>query len=944
MKKIVSLILTMCAVIITLFPVCAYADTSSEVLSYSDYAVFEKYDFASSDISFPVSDVVVDKTNLKQNESGEFYISLHNEDKVSLSINVAETARYLMKVTYMPDASVSNPPSAEVAVKIDGEYPFEESKKMRIDMSWQDSGEIRNDISGNEFSAEQIPVTEWSTATFIDSDGYIIDGITFNLESGLHTIDFEITAGDFYIKEILLCVPTETLSYGDYSKLHETTEFSGEEITVECENGAKKTARSIVSRSDNSSASVLPCDAYLTKVNYIGGSNWSSLGDSISWNINVNKTGYYKLTFHYRQNSVTDASVYRRLLIDGEVPFKEAANIAFEYGTSWKNLTLGGDEPMMIYLEKGSHTVSLQSTLGSVSEICNELKYVVYDISSLYRKLVMMVGDSPDANRDYDLFNKIPNFEKNLTNVKNTLTRLSEEYVEVTGKSGSTIVSLMTSMNAVIDRMLDYKYQAQKYKSSFYSAYASLSAGVYEMMEMPLDLDSFTFSSNDFDAERNAGVFKSIAYSLNRFIASFVVDYNSISEDTDSGKALTLWVNWGRDQAQVLNQMVKNDFTPKTDIAVSIKVTNASIVQAVLSGNGPDCYLHLSRTEPINLAMRGALYDLKQFDDYEKVLSRFMKGSENPYKYGDGVYALPDTQTFYMMFVRNDIFEELGLEIPKTWDDFILVSKVLMQNNMQVGLPYAQITSTTQINSGAAALTIFPSLLLQNGVNVYKKDLSGVDLYNTKAIETFEFWIDLYTKYGLPKTYDFYNRFRTGLMPLAIQAYTMYAQLSTAASEINGLWEMVEIPGVLNDDGTVNRVEAGGGTGCVILKQSKNHDTAWEFLKWWTDAETQADYSFEVESILGTVSRVATANVEAVSMMTWDSKSYKSLMNQWSNVRELNEVPGGYYVSRGIDQAFWSVVNSNENPKDMLYKWNTTINEEINRKYLQYTKKENNNG
>ena len=59
--------------------------------------------------------------------------------------------------------------------------------------------------------------------------------------------------------------------------------------------------------------------------------------------------------------------------------------------------------------------------------------------------------------------------------------------------------------------------------------------------------------------------------------------------------------------------------------------------------------------------MRGALYDLTQFSDYEEVITRFADGAEIPYKYKNGVYALPDTQSFYLMFYRKDIFEKLDL-------------------------------------------------------------------------------------------------------------------------------------------------------------------------------------------------------------------------------------------------------------------------------------------
>lgn len=917
--------------------------SADSTMLYSEYVSNSGDSTADLGCKYPVANALKSNSSkmLEQNSQGDTYIAMDSDiGETAFNIEVAKTGLYEIRMTYSANLKLENQSDINFSLKIDGEFPFKEAKSLKLDLFWKDNGETREDGLGNEFAPEQAIIDEWFTLPFYDYEGYELNGMYCLFEEGTHTISLDVKSGSFLLKEISLVSPENINSYEEYiSKYDESEYFEGEEKLLEAEENAVKTARYIVPRSDNSDASVVPSDPYLTKINYIGGSNWGSLGDSLSWTVNVKEAGLYKLSFHYRQNTVTDAYVYRQLLIDGKIPFKEASSIGFSYALGWQNKTVGDDEPMLIYLGEGEHTITLRVTLGGISEICNGLKDAVYDISVLYRKLVMIVGDSPDNNRDYELFKKIANFEEDLTASKITLQNLSAEYIEVTGDKGSSIVSLITSMNAVIDRMLKYKYQAQKYKSSFYSAYASLSAGVYELMNMPLDIDSISLSSPESDGERKAGFFKKIAYSMQRFAASFIVDYNSISGVSESEEKLTLWVNWGRDQAQVLNQLIRNKFTPESGISVNVKITNASIVQAVLSGSGPDIVLHLSRTEPVNLAMRGALYDLFQFEDCDKVLGQFVEDAEMPYYYKDGLYALPDTQTFYMMFIRTDIFEELGLETPKTWDDFILTSKLIMQNNMQVGLPYTQITNSGQINSGAAALTIFPSLLIQKGVSMYTEDLSAVNLYSATAIDVFTFWTDFYTKYGLPKTYDFYNRFRTGLMPMAIQGYTMYAQLSTAAAEITGLWKMVEIPGFVSDDGSISNIQAGGGTGCSILDISKNKEAAWEFLKWWVSADTQSDYSFELESILGTVSRVATSNVEAVSRMDWDRESYRSLESQWNKVKEINEVPGGYYVSRGIDQAFWNVVNSNANPKDILYQWNNTINNEIKRKYEQYQTK-----
>jgi len=62
----------------------------------------------------------------------------------------------------------------------------------------------------------------------------------------------------------------------------------------------------------------------------------------------------------------------------------------------------------------------------------------------------------------------------------------------------------------------------------------------------------------------------------------------------------------------------------------------------------------------------------------------------------------------------------------------------------------------------------------------------------------------------------------------------------------------------------------------------------------------------------------------------------KMLQEQWSNVEEFAEVPGGYYISRNLDNAFRACVYRYENPREMLRYWTKETNEEIQRRLTEY--------
>lgn len=855
---------------------------------------------------------------------------LEAERALSFSFNVEKEGLYAFCIKYRTIDSGKEPLS--ISCKIDGKFPYREFGYITIPRYFEDIGEIRMDNSGNQISKE-ISQKIGDYEYFIKDENNT-EYLLVHLSGGEHSLEVANLSEAFVLSKIEFTSVTKPNSYNEYIEKYKNKKIYDSYDIYEAENTVLKTSYNFTQLIDNTSANVSPHNAYADNVNFIGGSNWSQPGDTIFWEIDIPKDGMYSFGFNYRQNYNLNTSFYREMKIDGEVPFEEASNIEFPYALNWQFYTLSNKkgEPYLFYLTEGKHTVSFSVTLGNLSEVCNDLEKLTYDIAALYRSIIMITGDTPDANRDYNLFDRISNFSGRLEDFITELNQIKKDLSVAFGSDSVSSISTVNGMINVIKLMKEHKYTAHKYIGRYYDCYASLSSMLMELKSMPLDFDRI-YVGNNF-SHKKTGLFESVAFSVKRFFNSFIEDYADFGET--NREKITLWVNWGRDQAKVLKYLIQSDFSVKNDIDVDIKITNATLTHAALSGNGPDCQLHLSRSEPVNLAMRDAVYDLTKFDDYNQVASRFMKTASDCYKFENGIYALPDTQTFFMMFVRTDIFEELGLEVPKTWEEFITTSTLLLRQNMQVGLPYTQISEMTQVNLGVGALSIYPTLLTQNGGELYNEKRSEIKLLSEVSIDTFTQWTNFYTKYGFPKTYDFFNRFRLGLMPMAIQNYTTYATLTAAAPEITEFWEMFELPGTFGEDGRFNNVTTGGGTGAVILSTSKHKKAAWKFIKWWTSADIQYRYGMEVENILGASARVATANVDALKQYSWKKSTLNNIMSQWEKVKEMPEVPGGYYVSRVLDQAFWNVTNAAENPKDMLMKWNDIAQTEISRKREQY--------
>ncbi len=279
------------------------------------------------------------------------------------------------------------------------------------------------------------------------------------------------------------------------------------------------------------------------------------------------------------------------------------------------------------------------------------------------------------------------------------------------------------NMSRVIQNMLDNVYDAHLQVKNYYTAQQTLSTWLYDIKNMSLALNPdypFSFSpKKEFDTPK-ASFLERLKFFIIRYSESYSKNSSTVTSSKDKSlDNIKIWVNWGRDQVKVLNSLIQDSFTPKSRINVTVEQVNATLVQGVIFGNSPDLYLHMARTEPVNLAMRGVLYNLRNFDDYEKVLEEnFQKGSDTPYLYKDGAYALPDTQNFFVMFYRTDIFDKLSINPPKTWEDFLSVTGILQRNKMNAYLPYTKLGAAGTVNIAEPADLQFSPLCLFSAAKV----------------------------------------------------------------------------------------------------------------------------------------------------------------------------------------------------------------------------------
>lgn len=934
------------SIVITTMPVLsAEVNTqTSDLNNYDSYfSSIKDYKDGNKEVSFSGADCTYYDDTIAErqdNYSNENNVLIWKKGRISYSFNVDSNSKYNISLKY----KVINEDglNAEIGLKIDGKTPFDNADEIAVPRYWQNATGIRKDDFGNEFSPEQIPFDGFVKKALYDDTGIVLYPYEFGLSSGTHEITLQLNSGELAISEISLCLPDNAkLTYDNIKKNYKENgyeEYNSEKIVVEGESATLKNTNSIVPKSDNTSKVLTPSSTTVSVVNHIGGSNWKNSTEEIIWTVDVPENALYKIGIMGKQDQLVNGSSYRHLRIDGYTPFSEAASLTFDYDTDWTFYEFKDKnrEPYLFYLTQGKHQLSLSVTLGPQADFYSRLKDVAEELGDFYIDVVMITGESPDVNRDYELFKQIPDYYDVLQKNYDELMSLVTDVQKLTGKRGNNYTAAIKNMARVIKQMIDNSYTAQEYVKDFYSNYVTLNSWLYEMTVMPLSIDQIILAgpNNEFK-EKKVNIFERIWFSAERFFVSFSNEYNSVTSDSD-GKSLKIWVNWGRDQAQVLSSLIEESFTPSTGINVNLEIVNADLIKGILSNTQPDLSLHMARATPVNLAMRGALYDLSNFEDYEDIMKRFGDSAGIPYEYKNGHYALPDQQSFYLMFYRTDILSELNIEVPKTWDEFLAATAVLQRNNMNSYIPYTKIIAATTTDTGIGGLNLFASILMQHNGKFYNDEKNQSLLTSTTSLDAFKYWTDIYTQYKLPTEADFYNRFRVGTCPLGVAIYTQYTSFLQAAPEIQGRWSIALVPGMVQDDGTVKRTVSGAGTGCAILNKSEHKQEAWEFLKWWTSDDVQTRYNANVESILGAVARITTANLNAFSQMGWKTSDLDVLLAQRDEIEEIPEVPGSYYLTRAVDQAYWNVINGVSTIKDALNKWGKEANVEIARKIEEY--------
>ena len=918
-------------------------DLSAEVSGLGRSNTYEGYLQAHAEAGTGSAEIPVDiaafegEGELRADEAGAPCVYTPDDSTITWRVDVPQAGLYNLKLDYM--TVESRGVDMERELKINGELPFSGAATLTFSRLWTDAGPVRKDNQGNDVRPSQVERFDWQQAFCADDMGYVVEPYQFYFEQGENTLSLRAVNEPMTLRAITLTPVQTGRGYADYRaaqpKAQMTEAGKGFQAILQGEDADLRSAPSLYARYDRSSPDTQPYSVTNTILNYIGGDPWNKAGQWIEWSFEVPEDGYYTISVKARQAYQRGAVSARSLYIDGEVPFDEVKAISFGYSTSWNMLTLSDDsgEPYRFYLTKGAHRVRLEATLGQMGPILRQLEDSIYRLNLIYRKILVLTGVNPDRFRDYNLAKVYPGVIEAMDLESKRLYKLVDDTVAITGQK-SDRVAVAQTLAVQLESFVNYNERITQQFINFKDNITSLGTAMQNMSETKLDIDMLVISGENAKLPKvRDGFLQKAAHEIRSCAASFFVDYNALGDkfDQDEDDLIEVWIVTGRDQSTVLKTMVDDTFTPATGIRVNVKLVVAeTLLTAVVAGNGPDVVLSLGSWFPVNYAMRNAVEDLTQFEDYAQVIEPFYPSALTALTYNDGVYALPETQEYSVLFYRKDILDELGIEPPDTWDDLIAALPTIQGNNLSVGIPYPDIANVD--------MSVFNSLVYQHGGQIYDDAATRTLIDNESGVAAFKQYTSLYNDYGLPTVFDFVSRFRSGEMPIGVASYSVYNTLVVSAPEIRGLWDFTLFPGTRQPDGSVDRSVHAQGLCCMMIAtdDEKIKQNAWKFMKWWVSDEAQVRFGREIESILGSSARYATANRRAFSQLAWSAEQLKVLSEQMSSTVGFREIAGGYSTTRHITNAIRRVIIAKEDPRETLMTYAKTINDEIRVKRREF--------
>lgn len=334
---------------------------------------------------------------------------------------------------------------------------------------------------------------------------------------------------------------------------------------------------------------------------------------------------------------------------------------------------------------------------------------------------------------------------------------------------------------------------------------------------------------------------------------------------------------------------------PDIEIVLS-SANNANYKQEInvrlASNSSPDIYFAWSGVYARNFVDGGRALDLTDYlmaDDGEWYNS-FITNQFETFTFGERIYGIPLMMDGKAFYYNQDIFDELGLEVPENWDEFIAVLDVLKDSGyIPISLGNIEDWATghymTTLNQRVVpADTLAADYALEG-------DFTAPE-YVT-ALEYLEKLVPYFTPEFNSVTYDAgINDFISGKAAIYYEQFNQVQYIMPA--EFNWSWfDFPDIEGAAGDQNALT----GSPQGLMVSSTTKYPEACIKFLKYLTNFENSEKLVSEAQmfSCVDGAINENSAN-EKMSLMAETIKNAPTI-NPWLDNATDSEVVTTYQAS-----------------------------------------------
>ena len=122
----------------------------------------------------------------------------------------------------------------------------------------------------------------------------------------------------------------------------------------------------------------------------------------------------------------------------------------------------------------------------------------------------------------------------------------------------------------------------------------------------------------------------------------------------------------------------------------------------------------------------------------------------------------------------------------------------------------------------------------------------------------------------------------------------------------------------------------------MFSSNDERESEAWEFMKWWSSTEVQAEFGQMLQIMYGDEYIWPTANLEAFSLLPYPTSDKEVIMEQAEQILEAPRLLGSYMLEREMSNVFVDVVVNNETLRSRVDEALKVVERETDRKLEEF--------